>query len=96
MNMREYIGLTREELAERAGISEKFLYEIELGKKGFSVTTLKKLTEALGVSSDYIIFGESKTKNNLSKIISIINKYDSRQIGNLTEILENIYDISKK
>ena len=39
--------MTREELAEAANISVSFIYEIETGKKGFSVWTLRRLTEAL-------------------------------------------------
>ena len=44
--------MTREELAEAANISVSFIYEIETGKKGFSVWTLRRLTEALKVDPD--------------------------------------------
>ena len=57
MNLRKKIGFTREELAELAGISSKFLYEIEVGSKGFSAKTLSGLANALGVSCDYILLG---------------------------------------
>ena len=40
--LREDDGLTRDRLAERVGISSKFLYEIEMGKKGFSAETDRK------------------------------------------------------
>ena len=46
---------TREALAEMVGITPKFLYDIETGKKGFSANTLYKIAKALGVSCDYII-----------------------------------------
>lgn len=42
---------TREQLAYMAKISEKFLYEIENNKKGFSAVTLLNLSKALDVSS---------------------------------------------
>ncbi len=51
-------GLSREELAERAGISSKFLYEIESGKKGFSALTLYGLCMALDVPGRYLMTGE--------------------------------------
>ncbi len=51
-------GMTREELAEQAGISPKFLYEIETGKKGFSVQVLGQICKALKVSSKYLMTGE--------------------------------------
>ena len=51
-------NMTREELAEAADISVSFIYEIETGKKGFSVWTLRRLTEALKVNPDYIIYAD--------------------------------------
>ncbi len=52
-------GLSREELAERANISPRFLYEIETGKKGFSVKVLYDMCNALGVTSEYLMTGEN-------------------------------------
>ncbi len=52
-------GYSREELAERAGISSKFLYEIENGKKGFSALILYDICQALDVTSKYIMTGET-------------------------------------
>ena len=49
---------TREQLAYLANISEKFLYEIEMDKKGFSAITLMNLAKALEVSMDYIMLGK--------------------------------------
>lgn len=39
--LRERQHYTREQLAEMADISPKFLYEIESGQKGFSADTLE-------------------------------------------------------
>ena len=55
--------LTREDFAFIADISDKFLYEIESGKKGFSATTLVKISKALKVSMDYIMTGENWKDN---------------------------------
>ncbi len=54
-------GYSREKLSENAKISVKFLYEIETDKKGFSAHTLVNLSEALGVSTDYIMTGHVMT-----------------------------------
>lgn len=48
---------SRKELSKKLGISSGFLYEIELGKKGFSAFTLLKMAEVLNVSTDYIMTG---------------------------------------
>lgn len=54
-------GYSREKLSENAKISVKFLYEIETDKKGFSAHTLVNLSEAPGVSTDYIMTGHVMT-----------------------------------
>jgi len=53
------LKLTREKLAHMAKISDKFLYEIELGKKGMSAETLYKIAKALDVTTDWL-FGDKK------------------------------------
>lgn len=57
-NLRLKQKMTREKLASITGISISFIYEIETGKKGFSVWTLRKLTEALRVNPDDIIYAD--------------------------------------
>jgi transcriptional regulator with XRE-family HTH domain len=44
-------GLTQEELAERAGVHRVSVVEIERGKRPARPRTLKKLADALGVST---------------------------------------------
>ena len=55
--LRENQKLSREKLAENAGISSQFLADIEYGNKGMTVVTLQKLCIALGVSADFLLFG---------------------------------------
>lgn len=54
---------TREAFAGQIMISPKFLYEIETGKKGFSIKTLYNISKALSVSCDYLIYGEDAKKD---------------------------------
>ena len=46
---REYRGMRAGELAEKAGISQGYLSEIEAGKKTGSVSVLKRIAEVLKV-----------------------------------------------
>lgn len=57
--LREKKGYSREQLAELCNISTKFLYEIENGKKGFSVQTLATLARYLETNCDYIVSGDN-------------------------------------
>ena len=53
--------MTREELADRVGISTTFCANLECGNKMMSVETLDKLSEVLGVSADFLL---DKTSDN--------------------------------
>ncbi|HVZ79141.1 MAG TPA: helix-turn-helix domain-containing protein [Gemmatimonadaceae bacterium] len=48
--LRKAQRLTQEQLAERAGLSDKFVGELERGKANPTLTTLAALSDALGVS----------------------------------------------
>lgn len=55
--IREKSGYTREYVAMVADVSQKFLYEIEKGKKGFSADTLYRISKCLNVSNEYLLTG---------------------------------------
>lgn len=63
---REYLGLTREQLAEKLDITPKFCSDIELGVKGMSVPTLCRIATTLSLSTDYILFGKQEKREKLS------------------------------
>lgn len=85
--LRKERNMTREELAEKAEISTKFLYEVEMGKKGISAETLLKIAVALSASCDYLLTGEGKNRNGrfdnlsakqmkrLEKIVKLIGEF---------------------
>lgn len=50
--------LTQEMLAEKAGVSQHYIYEIEAGRKAMSIHSFASLTYALDVSADYLLFGD--------------------------------------
>ncbi|GAB6159373.1 hypothetical protein JCM39194_25740 [Desulfotomaculum varum] len=47
---REDQGLTQAKLAEKSGVSQAYICELEQGKKQPSVFIVKKLAKALGIS----------------------------------------------
>lgn len=54
---REFLGHTREKLAELLDVTPKFCSDIELGVKGMSVPTLCRISQVLHLSTDYILYG---------------------------------------
>lgn len=57
--IRTEVKMTREELAEKAGISVTFYANIESGNRMMSIPTLYKLADALGVTTDSLLYEES-------------------------------------
>ncbi len=49
---RDHRGLTSSALAEKAGIAQAFLSQIETGKRDGTIDTLRRIAAALGVSLD--------------------------------------------
>ncbi len=58
---REYLKLTREQVAELANISPQFLVHIENGTKSMTSNTIYHLARALNVSADYLLYGSEDT-----------------------------------
>lgn len=93
MNLRLDRGYSRETLAELAGISSKFLFEIERNKKGFSASTLVRLADALDVSADYIMTGHGSTKYD-EKIAATLEKFEPSVLEKVEDLLKLAYDIA--
>ena len=54
------LGISREQLAKRMGVTAKFIADIEYGDKGMSLQTLYKFMQTLELSADFILTGESR------------------------------------
>ena len=86
---RKAIGLSQDELAHRAGIGRQALSAIENGGD-FKTKTLDSLAIVLGVSVDFIMYGENEEKSELLSEASIINLMSCMQI------LEKIHMASRE
>lgn len=84
--VRKERNMTREDLAEKAEISTKFLYEVEIGKKGLSAESVWKISRALSVSSDYLLMGEGKSKH------SKFDNLSQKQLKRLEKIIKLMYE----
>ncbi len=86
--IRKKRGYTREKLSELADISVQFLADIEKGRKSMTINTLRKLSSALFVSTDYIVNGTSAQENNdFSDIISILSTLSDKNKKQAEKIL---------
>ena len=48
------LGLSREQFADELGITVRFLFDVEAGKKGLSLNRFFKIRNVLGVSADWL------------------------------------------
>ena len=81
-------GYSREKLAEMADITPRFCYDIELGLKNMSVTTLCKLSDSLHVSVDYILYGSTQIEE-VDPIIGMISLCPSNKRSHLEQIISH-------
>lgn len=85
---RKQLGLSQEELAEKAGITVQMLSTAERGAKGMRPINLWKISDALGVSTDYLLKGVPSEIDNMN----LINKIAGLPMKQ-RNALENIIDI---
>ena len=83
-------GLTQAVLAEKSELSEGHVIQVEGGFKALSVYSLSRVAEALEVSADYLLFGETKksTFGNIEVLLSSINVEDLVKIEELLYLVK--------
>ena len=80
---------TQEELAEAAGISKSFLSDIENDKRNISSESALKIADALGISLDYLIRGETGERERQRQPVRI-----PPELSKLAEELELSYSVT--
>ena len=92
---REVRDLTQEMLAEKAGVSQHYIYEIEAGRKAMSIHSFASLTTALDVSADYLLFGDGQRifdvdtpAHHNNQLMEIAAELNPSQRDHVLEILE--------
>lgn len=66
---RKAAGLTQEKLAERIDVSHQYISDFERGLVGVAVPTVIKLSNALNVSTDYILLGENESEDLTEELV---------------------------
>lgn len=93
-NLRAKRNYTRAYLAGQIHISPKFLYEIENGKKGFTVQVLINLANAFGTTCDYLVQGSGSSGSDLSAAIyKVLNQFDEEEQEKIAKVLKTVYSV---
>lgn len=89
---RNAIGLTRERLAELIGVSPRFLADVESGKVGVSLATLKRMSTALECTADFLIGNDQIGHPDYSRMLlnSELDRLDVRFYPALRALAEEL------
>lgn len=89
---RENLGYTREKFAEKLDVSVSYLAELERGRTGISVKMLMKVCNVLGLSADYILFGEERSEDNMR--LDSIHRIDEKYLPLLDKVIAELLTLS--
>lgn len=78
--LRERKNLTRDQLAAQSGLSAKFIYEVENGKKGMSVDSLIRIADVLSCSCDTILMSKEAGERPSNKILRILSELEKADV----------------
>lgn len=92
---REAAGLTQEKFAERVSLAAKNVSAIERGAAGFSIPTLLRFCDVLGVSSDELLFGGNGSKgadNDASDIAKRLERLSPEQFEIAVAVINKLFE----
>lgn len=89
---RENLGYTREKFAEKLDVSVSYLAELERGRTGISVKMLIKVCNILGLSADYILFGELRDADAFR--LDAIHRIDEKYLPVLDSVISELLALS--
>lgn len=89
---REDLGYTREKFAEKLDVSVSYLAELERGRTGISVKMLIKVCNVLGLSADYVLFGNDRQEDTLR--LDAIHRIDEKYLPLLDKVIAELLALS--
>ena len=91
---REDAEYTREKFAELLDVSVSYLAEVERGRTNVSVKTLIKICNVLGLSADYVLFGENREADAL--LLEKLHRLDAKYLPLVTDIVNDLLALSRE
>lgn len=85
------MGYTRERFAEMLDVSVSYMAEVERGRTGISVKMLIKICDVLGLSADYILFGNERNTDTL--LLDKIHRIDEKYLSLLNKVITELLAI---
>ena len=93
--LRKELRLSQEELAERADISKQTVSVIEGGKREILASNIARIADALGVSTDYLLFG-TRTEPDIARLDRKILTLTDQQYKFIETMVNGFVEVCKK
>lgn len=108
LDLRKERGISQQQVAEAIGISQSTIAKIEIGRNEATASTIRKLADFFGVSSDYILglsedFGSVSVQSSApalsaeeKELLSLFRKMTSGQKTRVTAFCEGVLSAPEK
>ena len=85
---RNELGLTREKFAELADIGAGYYGQLEVGTSQMSIDTLIKISRAMHLPMEYILFGNGYEPGDASAVQQLLCQCSERELKLAQEVLK--------
>ena len=89
---REAKGWTREQLAEKMGLSVQFITDLELGNSGIRLDRFAELCQLLNVNAHTALFGNVEQLPTLSNLETMLANRDGEDVQRIVAMLEALVE----
>ena len=94
---RERLGYPREQIAERARISPRYLAAIELGEKVPKADVLVRIIRAMGASANTVIYSPQQEKDDECEWLTrLFLQFTSKELKLISAIINSVLDEHRK
>ena len=90
---RKQLGLTQEQAAEKADLTQQFFASVESGSKNIRAESIIKVCYALDLSTDFLLKGVT-TDLDRSRIVKLLERLDPPQQMEMEQIILQILKFS--
>ncbi|MFY0614691.1 MAG: helix-turn-helix transcriptional regulator [Hyphomicrobiaceae bacterium] len=85
---RQRIGLSRRELSEKSGVSQRYIAQLETGQGNISIALLMRLGDALGLRIDWLVAAEDPWHSPIGAITTLLSSASAEQVQRVLAILD--------
>ncbi|XID90457.1 helix-turn-helix domain-containing protein [Paenibacillaceae bacterium WGS1546] len=99
--IRKERGLSQEQLGEKAGLSEKYIGQVERGEKNLTIDSLYKISRGLSLALEELFRSLDPTdrEDDLERLLSMLDKRpktDHTMILNVAKVIFNQKDAGER